>query len=411
MFVSLISCNAQVRQIDASKLPQDPTVQQVYTDLLPIDLFARAYEQTWRFPVSKLEVASRLQSDFEILVVAQKKAPENTELQLFAGLVAHLAYNLDIEKAYDPAMTLLGPLASKDVRAAWFFGMQRCQSNDPVGGMKLLLGAEASSATLPRDFWQDYANCSSVTNMPVHTVRAYDNARRRGDGTSVDSQMEQLAGKHLEQSDTVRTYPAKQVWYADQKGDSVRFVSSVCGESFTTKSTVHIDVRDVSHGSCTVTIETDAYPNRHGNSTATLLLLTQAASPGESLETHAEKLLSNPRYAERKPIDVRCPVSRCIAYEIVTNKMYKSEGGAHILAIIFESDQPDYPGLRFEEPQPLPTQSSPGKEPAFYRRDQTLQRFNGTLFTFIALDANQDIYPRAKAEFDNFVESLAIDTK
>jgi len=178
---SLVSAYAQIRQIDPVKLPQDPAVQQTYTDLLPIDQFARAYEQSWRFPVPKLEVASRLQRGLDTLVAAQKKNPGNAELQIFAGLVAHLAYNVDIESAYDPAMKLLEPLAGRDFRAAWFFAMQRCQSNDTVGGMQLLLKVEASSEKLPRDFWQDYANCSSVTNMPVHTVRAYDNARLLGD--------------------------------------------------------------------------------------------------------------------------------------------------------------------------------------------------------------------------------------
>ena len=406
-----LAVDAQIKQIDRAELPQDAAVQQVYTDLLPIDTFARAYEQTWRFPVSKLEVASRLQSGFEILISAQKKAPENTELQLFTGLVAHLAYNVDIEKAYDPAMALLGPLASSDVRAAWFLGVQRCQSNDPVGGMELLLGVEASSRTLPRNFWQDYASCSSVTNMPVHTVRAYDNARKLGDGTSVDSQMEQIARKHLQESDSAKTYPAKQVWYANQRGDSVRFVSNVCGESFATKPTAHVDVRDVAKGSCTITIETDAYPNRHGKSTATLLLLTQAAAQGETLEAYSEKLLSSPRYADKKPVQLQCPVSRCIAYEIVTNKLYGSEGGGHLLALFYESDQPVYPGLRFEEPQPLPTQPSPGKEPVFYHRDEALQRFRGTLFTFIALDANRDIFPRAHVDFESLVSSLVVDSK
>ncbi len=58
----LVSACAQLKQIDRSKLPQDEAVQQVYADLLPIDQFARTYEQTWQFPVPKLEVASRFQA-------------------------------------------------------------------------------------------------------------------------------------------------------------------------------------------------------------------------------------------------------------------------------------------------------------------------------------------------------------
>jgi hypothetical protein len=40
-----------------------------------------------------------------------------------------------------------------------------------------------------------------------------------------------------------------------------------------------------------------------------------------------------------------------------------------------------------------------------------LQRFSGPLYTFVALDANQDIYPHARADLDNLLESLVIDSK
>jgi hypothetical protein len=44
---------SQISQIDRSKLPQDGAVQNAYSDLLPIDQFARTYEAKWRFPVPK----------------------------------------------------------------------------------------------------------------------------------------------------------------------------------------------------------------------------------------------------------------------------------------------------------------------------------------------------------------------
>jgi hypothetical protein len=44
---------AQVRQIDPTKLPQDASVQSAYTDLLPIDEYARNYAQRWPYAVPK----------------------------------------------------------------------------------------------------------------------------------------------------------------------------------------------------------------------------------------------------------------------------------------------------------------------------------------------------------------------
>ncbi len=154
---------SQIRQVDRTKLPQDAPVQSAYSDLLPIDQFARTYEAKWRFSVPKDQVASRLLLALQTLENAQKQAPTNKELQLFTGLVAHLAYNLDIEEAYDPAMKLLQAQASEDFPAAWFLGIHQCQSNNPVGGMQQLLRVETSSTSLPGAFWQDYANCAGVT--------------------------------------------------------------------------------------------------------------------------------------------------------------------------------------------------------------------------------------------------------
>jgi hypothetical protein len=406
------SAFSQIREIDRSKLPQDGAVQRAYSDLLPIDQFARTYEAKWRFPVPKDQMASRLLLALHTLENAQKQAPTNKELQLFTGLVAHLAYNLDIQEAYAPAMKLLQALANEDFRAEWFLGIHECQSNNSGGGMQQLLHVETSSTSLPSDFWQDYANCASVTSMPAHAVRAYDKAKHAPDGTPVDAQLEQIARNRIKQSDPTATYPAKQAWYAQQAGDRVRFTSNLCGESFTTKATSPVNINDVSKASCVVTITSEKYPTRDGSATANLLVLTQMPRGAESLEAYSQRMLKDPRYAGKTPLTgVTCPVATCLAFEIITDALYKSEGGAHLIAVIFQSDQPAYPGLRFETPQPLPKASSGSNGPTFYRAEETLQRFNGPLYTFMALDANQDIYPRSRAEFDDLLKSLVIDSK
>jgi hypothetical protein len=398
--VSTATAFSQIRQIDRSKLPQDGAAQSAYSYLLPIDQYARTYEAKWRFPVPKEDVTSRFLLSLHTLENAQKQTPSNKELQLFTGLVAHLSYNLDIEEAYDPAMKLLQPQANEDFRAAWFLGIHQCQSNNAVGGMQQLLRVETSSASLPGAFWQDYANCASVTSMPVHAVRAYDNAKHAAEGVPIDAQLEQIARNALKRSDPTASYPAKQTWDAQQTADRVRFTSNLCGESFTTKATSPVDTSDVSKGSCVVTITSEKYPTRDGSTTATLLVLTQIPHEDESLEAYSQRMLKNPRYAGKTPLTgVPCPVATCLAFEIVTEKLYKSEGGAHLLAVFFQSEQPAYPGLRFETPLPLPKAPSGSGEPTFiYRPKENLQRFNGPLYTFVALDANQDIYSHSRAD-------------
>src|SRR5271168_979954 len=91
--LSATSASSQISQINPAKLPQNGAIQHVYTDLQPIEQYARAYQITWRYPVPRSDVRARLLLALNALRQAQTKDPYNTELQLFAGLVAHLAYN------------------------------------------------------------------------------------------------------------------------------------------------------------------------------------------------------------------------------------------------------------------------------------------------------------------------------
>jgi hypothetical protein len=413
---------SQIREIDSSKLPKDRAVQQVYTDLLPMDHFARTPETTWRSDVPKADVATRFHRALHTLQKAQELAPGNKELQVFAGLVARLTYNLGVEEAYDPALDILRPLAKDDLRASWFLGMLQCQSNDPVGGMQRLLQIETSSDSLPGDFWVDYATCASTTNMPIHAVRAYDIARKSPDAPPIDEQREQIAREKVKPSSVTDAYPVHQAWYTEKVAGSTRYTSNVCGESFATKLSFHISLGDVAHGTCAVTVDTQDYPSRYGPSTASLLLLTQIARPGESLDAFSKRIVEAFSHGTVKDIrktskiysdEIHCPVSPCISFEIVTNKIYKAEGGGHLVAVFFQTEQPAYPGLRFETPQRLPKSPNTGKagEPSFFRPQEVIQRFNGSLYTFVTLDANQDIYPRARVDYDDLLKSLIIDSK
>jgi len=297
--------------------------------------------------------------------------------------------------------------------------MHQCQSNDPVGGMQQLLHVETSSASLPGAFWQDYANCAGVTNMPVHAVRAYDKARKATDGPPIDDQLEQIARNRIKPGSLTGSYSARQAWYPERIAHGNRVTSSVCGESFTSRSASHLNIRDVAFGTCLITIDTEQYPSRYGPSSASLLVGTQAAKPGESLEAFSKRTfeafsktkLKDPGLANRTMAGIQCPVATCLTFEVVTDKLYKGEGGAHLLAVFFQSEQPAYPGLRFETPQSLPKTPNTSSQPAFFRPEETPQRFNGTLYSFVTLDANLDIYPRSRTDFNDLLKSLVIDSK
>jgi hypothetical protein len=419
-FVSLCVCTpptfTQIRQIDSTKLPQDPAVQQAYTDLLPIDQYARTFEAAWRFPIPQAKVTAQFTSALHALEKAQKQAPSNSELKLFTGLVAHLTYNLDVQEAYQPALELLQSLqdgAGADYRPSWFLGMHQCQSSNTVDGMQNLLHVEASFPDLPRAFWQDYANCAGVTFMPAHAIRAYDNATKIPTGPPTDEVLEKLARSRLKPSDPAATYPKTSAWFAGPKtAGTIRFTSTLCGESFQIPASLPIGVSDPKDGACVVNIQSDPFPSHGGSSTATYMLLTQRAKSAQSLDDFAHGFLSLAPYNTGKPIDgLPCPVARCLAFEIVTSAIYAPDGGGHLIAVFFASEEPDYPGLRLETPQGLPKPDKGTNQPVYYRPGQFLVRYSGALYTFAALDANADIYSKVRPGFDALLKSLIIDTK
>jgi hypothetical protein len=409
-----LDCASQVGQIDRSKLPQNAIVQQVYVDLLPVDQFARNYNQNWPYQIPRDQVVTRFTTGLPSLLQAQKEAPTDVELQVFTGLVAHLAYNLDIKNSYEPARDLLTAAraaAPHDYRPDWFLGMHRCQSNDAVGGMGLLLHVESAHTDLPADFWDNYAICAEIASMPSHALFAFDTARKLGQ-ESIDAKIiAPTIRDKIKPSSTSETYPSKVAWQASQSGATVHFTSTVCGEAFDSKADSPIDIPDVTKGTCVATISSGEYPTRDGKSSPTLLLLTQPSKPDQTLETFVQGLISNPRYAGAKPIQgLPCPVKACLAFEIITDKIYAKEGGAHLLVVAFASEQPDYPGLRLESPSPLPKPTSAGG-PQVLRPGETLERFDGTLYSFVALDANADIYARSRADFEGLLKSMVVDSK
>jgi len=88
---------AQLRHIDPAKLPQDGRIQKIYSDLLPVEPMVHSWSSTWSHATPKEQVTSLLASSLHDLKVAETENPKNAELFLLTGLVAHFAYNVDVE--------------------------------------------------------------------------------------------------------------------------------------------------------------------------------------------------------------------------------------------------------------------------------------------------------------------------
>jgi hypothetical protein len=404
---------AQLRQIDVSKLPQDEHVRAVFSRLLPLESYAHEWVPEWEYEMPKEQVVSAFTSSLHDLRAAEAAAPGNAELAVLTGLVAHFAYNLDVQDAYEPAVHSLQnahKLAPADYRTDWFLGIHRCQSNDVEGGMEQLLDVENRFPwrELPIAFWDDYIGCGIVSLLPAHTLRAIDHALSLGASPSAYTLWSDMSQKRYKPTDAERTYPANEVWAKKEEKPNVQFTSQLCGIRFSASDKWHVNVADATQGSCVATLETGHYPSHSGQIAPTLLVLTRAAKPGQTLSDFAQLVL-NKRYALAKPLAApSCPVEKCLAFDIVDTSVYKPDGGAHFLAVVFAGEPPEYPGLLFETPTAPPKEKSDGKI-QYFTATEKLHRFPGTLYTLVMLDSNADIFEKASGDFRSLLKSVQLD--
>jgi len=88
--------------------------------------------------------------------------------------------------------------------------------------------------------------------------------------------------------------------------------------------------------------------------------------------------------------------------------MYGKDGDGHGRIVIFERDQPEFPGLIFEAPLEIP-KSEGGEGPKIYRPNQTRQRMPGKLFYLVLLDTASSIEEPAVKDFDFFLQNLIVE--
>lgn len=373
---------------------------------------ARRWSPDWTYDTPKAQVAAQLKANLNDLRSAEAASPQNEELILLTGLVAHLAYNVDVGETFTVAVQAFekaGKLAPADVRPEWFLASHRCQSNEIKSGMDQMLAVEAKTSwqQLPVDFWDEYINCATLSLMPAHTLRAVDHAVHLGEKASRYAWDVDVARKRYKSTDDAGTYPAHDAWQAAQAATDVQFTSQICGMGFSVHGDWQMDISDVAQGICMSRIETGPYPGRSGKSTPTILVLSRSPKPQERLEDFVRSFLK--KYPSARPVTASsCPADPCIAFEIVTDTMYQAEGGGHMLAVGFAEQPPEFPGLLFEKPEAPPKQGS-GDKTAYYHPSERLHRLPGTLYAIVMLDSNAAIFEKASDDFRYLLKSIQLD--
>lgn len=401
---------ADAAAIQANRLPQEPTVLAALDDARQIEPYSRSWTNNWQYEIPKDQVAARLSKDLAFLSLAVKDHPDNVELLLLTGLVAHYAYNVDVSDGAEISIKMLAQaqkLAPTDVRAPWFHASLICQFSQPKAGGEEFLAIEASHPwdQLPAAFWDDYVECASVTDMPAHALRAAEHLEElHAPNSEMRSFLAKTAQNRFDSFDPKKQYEPKDVWQAAKAGDNTEFTSTMCGVRLRAHGDWEVDqIGAAMGGGCLLGFSTGPYQGTVRKLRPTILLLVKQPEGNETFQDFVKRFTKDGGFQPFAP--ARCPAAGCVALKGVEPGIYKGDGDGHGRIVLFERDQPEYPGLLFESPWQIPQQS--GKEGMhYYAPGQIQQRIPGKLYYLVVLDTAASIEEPAVKDLDFFLQNL-----
>jgi len=404
---------ATLSDIHRDKLHQDEAVQQALDRIVPIEDLVNRWNGEWNGPVSKEQVQETVSMGLSVLQRAAISNPKNEEIQLAIALLAHYAYNVDLNDAelqMNHALDTARALNQQDYRTTWFFGYHQCQTLEAAKGMTKLEALEAIMPwkQFPLDYWDDYLACSITSNVPAHGLRAMDHVKELYPSMLEPRlRMKSLLEKRSIASEVTKEYEPKQIWSYDKDGTNIRFTAFACGVGFTVKGTDELNLLDVKQGQCTVVVNTGPYKGNKRSMSPSLMLISRPAKQGESLEDFQKASFRDREFETIAPS--LCPAEHCLTATSVKAGGYEKEGDGHLVITVIEREMPQYPGLMLEEPAMPQIDENKKDEIQYFHADERINRFSGKRYYMVVLESSTSVLKSAKADYAAFLKSLIVE--
>jgi|GEM_PF-5735358 len=170
---------AAVSDIDFSKMSGIPQAEDLKKNASELEPLAKEWSSEWKHDVPKEQAIELAKKTIALADDVIKDKPDHAEMLIFKGMMAHYAYNLDLqeyndiaEKSFKAAQALL----PDDIRPRWFLGKHYTLSARPALGMQTITPIIKKNAPeqLPARFWEDYAFCAYLAAMPSSALMGID---------------------------------------------------------------------------------------------------------------------------------------------------------------------------------------------------------------------------------------------
>ncbi len=402
--LSVLSVSGNINHIKLDKIPDFEKYVDRFSFLIVNQEYYNHWQPEWKFEVSKESVVDELEACFKIF---EALPPNNTEVCLLLGDIAHYLYNLDEHTYHQHAVdyyTLAAEVAPDDYRTFWFMANHFALSGELAYSIELY---QKSQQQLPENepaaFWEDYSFATALANMPSNCLYAMDRSKAiSGKRGYFETELgESVSGRILPVSRD-SSYRFDDLWTVAGE-DTLSFISRPLGMKVMIDTSWQIQLYDFSDKKSAVMFSPPSITSATGSEiTYTIALIARVAERDVNLKEYVESFISE--YPDRNEYDLTNKYPGILSWEMRKKDMYAELGGAHLHMAGIKRTRPEYPGLLLEEPTTMPLST----EIAYFRASSSLDRFHGDIFYVFILDACEDIYPEALKVFRDLLENQIV---
>ena len=162
----------------------------------------------------------------------------------------------------------------------------------------------------------------------------------------------------------------------------------------------------MTNSTCIIIFSTSSYQGTVHQLIPNIALLIKQPEGNQTLQEFLKKYQKGTEIVSFTPS--RCPSNACLAVKGVQPEMYSEDGGGHGRIVVFERDQPEFPGLIFESPWEMP-KSDGTSEGKYFHPGQIQQRIPGKLYYLVLLDTAASIEEPAMKDLDFFLQNLTVE--
>jgi hypothetical protein len=409
-FISIQSAyGGHLEHINLDRLPQDVYFLNNMAKMKELEPYVEDWVYEWNFKIGKDEVINEIKKLHLEIDRYLENDSSNGELFLYSGLVAHYAYNLDLQEYWELAEANLlkaKELMKNDFRPDWFLGLHYVKSEQAKEGMNLFLNIASERDIENGLFWEDYAFSAYSSQMLQNTVMGLDKAKEIH---RKDSQYEKLFGKKIRKKFVVpgnnSKLEVKKLWTLSKSDSLINFACFPLGYKLSVPLHWRVQPFPYQKRTAGFYIEIEPIKGIKGDVISTMTIFAHVAKKKESIEDFMKKFVKSDFDLNEYELDLGLNE---FSYVYTDSNVYSEEGGARVLLACFERDEPKYSGVKLEEPRELSNTSS-GVQYYGLDTDKVFSRFKGRLFYVIVLECSESIFDKSLSEFNRTLKSFVVE--